>query len=72
MAEPILVAQSKEPIFLLPKMANCHGLIAWLRMLDNPDILFRFDVAEVILGNDAIPRVEPIKNALPLSKPYLY
>jgi DNA helicase HerA-like ATPase len=28
-AEPILVAQSKkEPIFLLPKMANRHGLIA--------------------------------------------
>src|SRR3954466_9959260 len=28
MAEPILVAQSKEPIYLLPKMANRHGLIA--------------------------------------------
>ncbi len=26
--EPILVAQSNEPIFLLPKMANRHGLIA--------------------------------------------
>src|SRR6266705_77128 len=28
MAEPILVAQSNEPIFLLPRMANRHGLIA--------------------------------------------
>src|SRR6186713_582524 len=28
MVEPILVAESKEPIFLLPKMANRHGLIA--------------------------------------------
>src|ERR1700704_4048615 len=28
MAEPILVAQSKQQIFLLPKMANRHGLIA--------------------------------------------
>src|SRR5512138_1608173 len=28
MAHPILVAQSREPIFLLPKMANRHGLIA--------------------------------------------
>ncbi len=28
MAEPILVAQSRESIFLLPKMANRHGLIA--------------------------------------------
>ncbi len=26
--EPILIAQSKEPIYLLPKMANRHGLIA--------------------------------------------
>src|SRR5437879_1843531 len=28
MCEPILVAESKEQIFLLPKMANRHGLIA--------------------------------------------
>src|SRR3982751_6197336 len=28
MAETILIAQAKEPIFLLPKMANRHGLIA--------------------------------------------
>jgi Cdc6-like AAA superfamily ATPase len=28
MVEPILVAQAKQPIFLLPKMANRHGLIA--------------------------------------------
>src|SRR5437899_12385036 len=26
--EPILVAQSKQPIYVLPKMANRHGLIA--------------------------------------------
>jgi DNA helicase HerA-like ATPase len=28
MAEPILIAESKQQIFLLPKMANRHGLIA--------------------------------------------
>jgi DNA helicase HerA-like ATPase len=28
MNDPILVAQSKDPIYLLPKMANRHGLIA--------------------------------------------
>jgi uncharacterized protein len=28
MSEPILIAQSNQPIFLLPKMANRHGLIA--------------------------------------------
>src|SRR5258707_11720257 len=28
MNEPIFIAQSREQIFLLPKMANRHGLIA--------------------------------------------
>jgi len=28
MDDPILVAQSARPIYLLPKMANRHGLIA--------------------------------------------
>ncbi|PYJ08487.1 MAG: ATP-binding protein, partial [Verrucomicrobia bacterium] len=28
MNEPILIAKSKVDIFLLPKMANRHGLIA--------------------------------------------
>jgi len=41
-------------------------------MLDNPDILFRFDVVEVIIADDGKARVELIKNAFPLSKPYLY
>jgi Holliday junction resolvase-like predicted endonuclease len=46
--------------------------LAWLRMLDHPDILFRFDVVEVIIADDAKLRVELIKNAFPLSKRYLY
>ena len=49
-----------------------RGALAWLRMLDNPDILFRFDVVEVIVADSAKPRVELIRNAFPLSKPYLY
>jgi putative endonuclease len=49
-----------------------RGGLAWLRMLDNPDIFFRFDVVEVIAVDGAKPRVELIKNAFPLSKPYLY
>jgi putative endonuclease len=49
-----------------------RGGLAWLRMLDNPDILFRFDVVEVVITDDAKPRLELIKNAFPLSKPYLY
>jgi len=49
-----------------------RGGLSWLRMLDNPDILFRFDVVEVIIAADASPRVELIKNAFPLSRPYIY
>ena len=49
-----------------------RGALSWLRMLDNPDIFFRFDVVEVIFAEEAKPRVELIRNAFPLSKPYLY
>src|SRR5881296_3813638 len=49
-----------------------RGGLSWLRMLDNPDILFRFDVVEVIVTEEASPRIELIKNAFPLSKPYIY
>src|ERR1044071_7948122 len=49
-----------------------RGALAWLRLLDNPDILFRFDVVEVVITDQTRPRIELIKNAFPLSKPYLY
>ena len=28
MNDPIYIAQAKEPIYLLPKLANRHGLLA--------------------------------------------
>src|SRR5258705_10314539 len=49
-----------------------RGPLAWLRMLDNPNILFRFCAFAVLIAADAKPRVELIKNPIPLSKPYLY
>jgi putative endonuclease len=49
-----------------------RGGLAWLRLLDNPDILFRFDVVEVIIAEDAPPRLELLQNAFPLSEPYIY
>lgn len=48
-----------------------RGALAWLRLLDNPDILFRFDVVEVGLAEKA-PRIELIKNAFGLSEPLRY
>jgi putative endonuclease len=49
-----------------------RGGLAWLRLLDNPDILFRFDVVEVIIAKDAEPRFELIRNAFSLPEPYIY
>ena len=49
-----------------------RGALAWLRMLDNPDILFRFDIVEVVLAEGLPPRIELLRNAFPLSEPYIY
>jgi putative endonuclease len=49
-----------------------RGGLAWLRLLGDPDILFRFDVVEVILPKDAEPRIELLRNAFALPDPYIY
>lgn len=49
-----------------------RGALAWLRLLDNPDILFRFDAVEVILRGDEPPQIELVRNAFTLSQPYIY
>jgi putative endonuclease len=49
-----------------------QGGLAWLRLLDNPDIPFRFDVVEVLITEDAEPRLELIQNAFQLPRPYIY
>src|SRR5213078_1735635 len=49
-----------------------RGGLAWLRLLDDPDILFRFDVVEVIIAEDAAPRFELLRNAFSLPEPYIY
>jgi putative endonuclease len=49
-----------------------RGGLAWLRLLDDPDILFRFDVVEVIIAEGAPPRLELIRNAFSLPEPYIY
>lgn len=48
------------------------GGLAWLRLLGNPDILFRFDVVEVTMADEMAPRVELIRNAFQLAEPYIY
>ena len=48
------------------------GGLAWLRLLGNPDIIFRFDIVEVLIADGATARIELIRNAFQLSEPYLY
>ena len=49
-----------------------RGALVWLRMLDNPEILFRFDVVEVVFVENSKPRLEIVRNAFQLSEPYIY
>ena len=43
----------------------CRGARAWLRMLDRPEVPFRFDIVEVILDGKA-PRFELLQSAFQL------
>ena len=47
------------------------GALAWLRLLDNPDLLFRFDIVEIVMESDP-PTINLIRDAFPLSEPYIY
>jgi putative endonuclease len=49
-----------------------RGALAWLQLLDNPDIFVRFDVVEIVLAEDGQPRFELIRDAFPLPAPYTY
>ena len=48
-----------------------RGALAWLRLLDHPDIVFRFDIVEVMIENDR-PSFHLIKDAFKLPEPYIY
>lgn len=48
-----------------------RGAMAWLRLLDHPDVFFRFDIVEIVIENN-VPRFSLIKNAFELPSPYLY
>jgi len=54
------------------QMRVSKGGLAWLRLLDNPDITFRFDVVEVLWPEEGDPSCALIQNAFELSHPYIY
>ena len=48
-----------------------RGALAWLRMLDNPEIRFRFDIVEVVIS-ESESSVNIIQTAFGLPTPYIY
>jgi putative endonuclease len=48
-----------------------RGAMAWLKLLGMPDVLFRFDIVEVMV-TDSGTTCEIIRDAFPLPEPYIY
>jgi putative endonuclease len=48
------------------------GAMAWLRLLNFPDIRFRFDIVEVLAERTSDPQITHIRNAFPLPEYYVY
>lgn len=61
-----------EAVNAVKRKLISRGALAWLQLLDNPDILVRFDVVEIVQTEDGKPRIELIRNAFQLSAPYIY
>ncbi len=47
-----------------------RGAMTWLRMLDLPDITFRFDVIEIVMTQP--PEIRHIEKAFHLPEPFMY
>ena len=49
-----------------------RGAQAWLRMLDNPEIPYRFDIVEVIAEPGKPPVCSVIQNAFTIPEHFIY
>ena len=65
------LVRPSEAINAAKRKLLSRGALAWLQLLDNPDILSRFDVVEIVLVENEEPRFELIRDAFELSKPYI-
>jgi putative endonuclease len=48
-----------------------RGALAWLRLLGNPDVIFRFDIVEVLVEESGVS-ISLIRDAFKLSNSYIY
>ncbi len=60
-----------EAVNLAKQKLIARGAMAWLRMLDHPDILFRFDIVEVVIA-DKTATFNIIRDAFQLPAPLIY
>lgn len=49
-----------------------RGALEWLRLLDHPDLLFRFDVVEVLLRDGEVAEINLVRNAFNLPEHLIY
>lgn len=54
------------------QMLIVRGALEWLRLLDHPDLLFRFDVVEVLLRDGEVAEINLIRNAFNLPGHLIY
>lgn len=52
------------------RLLIARGAVAWLRLLDFPNIRYRFDIVEVIAAEGEPVEINIIENAFPLPEPY--
>jgi len=60
-----------EAVTLAKQRLIARGALEWLRMLDHPDIVFRFDIVEIVI-EEGEPQFNLIKEAFKLPEPYIY
>lgn len=61
-----------EAVNLKKQRLVARGALAWLRMLDDPEICSRFDVVEVLVSENANPEINVIKDAFPPPEPLIW
>ena len=62
---PITTVNQAKQVFI------ARGALAWLRLLDDPEVPFRFDVVEVVMDTPQ-PTLTIVQNAFSLPAPYRY
>ena len=64
-----------QPAEAVDKAKRFHlskAALDYLRRLGNPDILFRFDIVEVVMDGNNAAEIRLIPNAFQLSEPFRY